>query len=175
MIAFVRSVTAAPISAGSMFRSPSRTSTKTGVAPVWTITFAVAGQVIGVVITSSPVADPERDEREVHRRGAGRDREHVLRVEVLGHPLLEQRRTGPGRQPAGAERLGDGLDLLLADRGRLEAELRFARHSTTKRISSAAARARRERLVAAVADRDHGAGAVRRRAAAARSGSPGSR
>src|SRR5438876_3349993 len=37
-----------------MFRSPSRTSAKMGVAPAWTITFAVAGQVIGVVITSSP-------------------------------------------------------------------------------------------------------------------------
>ena len=41
-----------------MFRSASRTSTKTGVAPVWTITFAVAGQVIGVVITSSPGPTP---------------------------------------------------------------------------------------------------------------------
>ena len=47
-------VTAAAASSGSMLRSPSRTSTNTGVAPVWTITFAVAGQVIGVVITSSP-------------------------------------------------------------------------------------------------------------------------
>ena len=37
-----------------MFRSPSRTSANTGVAPEWTITFAVAGQVIGLVITSSP-------------------------------------------------------------------------------------------------------------------------
>ena len=37
-----------------MFSVSSCTSTKTGVAPVWTITFAVAGQVIGVVITSSP-------------------------------------------------------------------------------------------------------------------------
>ena len=107
------------------------------------------------------LADPERDEREVHRRGAGGDGEHVLRVEVLGHPLLEQRRAGPRRQPARPERVRDGLDLLLADRGRLEAELRLASHSTTKRISSAAARARRERLVAAVADRDHGAGTVR--------------
>ena len=44
-----------------MFRSPSRTSAKTGVAPAWTITFAVAGQVIGVVITSSPGPDAERD------------------------------------------------------------------------------------------------------------------
>src|SRR2546425_5257758 len=41
-----------------MFRSPSRTSAKMGVAPAWTITFAVAGQVIGVVITSSPGPTP---------------------------------------------------------------------------------------------------------------------
>ena len=86
--------------------------------------------------------DPERDERQVHRRGAGRDREHVLHVQVLGHPLLEQGRTRAGGQPAGAERVGDGLDLLLADRGRLEAQLRLSCHSTTKRISSAARRAR---------------------------------
>src|SRR5580765_412157 len=52
--AFVRSVTAAATSAGSMLRSSSSTSTKIGVAPVCTITFAVAGQVIGDVITSSP-------------------------------------------------------------------------------------------------------------------------
>src|SRR3954447_7756728 len=52
--AFVRSVTAAATSAGSMLRSSSSTSTNTGVAPVCTITFAVAGQVIGDVITSSP-------------------------------------------------------------------------------------------------------------------------
>ena len=54
MIAFVRGVTSPATRSGSMFRSVSRTSAKTGVAPVWTITFAVAGQVIGVVITSSP-------------------------------------------------------------------------------------------------------------------------
>src|SRR5436190_18713916 len=41
-----------------MLRSSSRTSTKTGVAPVCTITFAVAGQVIGVVTTSSPGPTP---------------------------------------------------------------------------------------------------------------------
>src|SRR5688572_24956340 len=41
-----------------MLRSSSRTSTKTGVAPAWTITLAVAGQVIGVVITSSPGPTP---------------------------------------------------------------------------------------------------------------------
>jgi hypothetical protein len=58
MIAFVRSVTRAAACSGSTFKSPSRTSANTGVAPVWTITFAVAGQVIGVVITSSPGPTP---------------------------------------------------------------------------------------------------------------------
>src|SRR5918999_2683184 len=53
-IAFVLRVTSAATCSGSMFRSESRTSAKTGFAPVWTITFAVAGHVIGVVITSSP-------------------------------------------------------------------------------------------------------------------------
>src|SRR5436190_1025945 len=58
MIAFVLGVTSAATPAGSMFRSVSRTSAKTGVAPVCTITFAVAGQVIEVVITSSPGPTP---------------------------------------------------------------------------------------------------------------------
>ena len=37
-----------------MFRSESRTSQKIGLAPACSTTFAVAGQVIGLVITSSP-------------------------------------------------------------------------------------------------------------------------
>src|SRR5438132_6983956 len=41
-----------------MLSVSSRTSAKTGVAPQWTITFAVAGQVIDVVITSSPGPTP---------------------------------------------------------------------------------------------------------------------
>src|SRR3954470_11887979 len=41
-----------------MFRSLSRTSAKTTSAPQWTITFAVAGHVIGLVITSSPGPTP---------------------------------------------------------------------------------------------------------------------
>src|SRR5439155_2902515 len=41
-----------------MFRSSLRTSANTGVAPAWRITFAVAGHVIGVVITSSPGPTP---------------------------------------------------------------------------------------------------------------------
>src|SRR6186713_1754297 len=58
MIAFVRSLTSSATWSGSMLRSESRTSANTGVAPVWTMTFAVAGQVIGDVITSSPGPTP---------------------------------------------------------------------------------------------------------------------
>src|SRR5918992_1486109 len=58
MIAFVSSVTASVTRSGSMLRSESRTSTNTGAAPQWTTTFAVAGQVIGLVITSSPGPTP---------------------------------------------------------------------------------------------------------------------
>src|SRR5829696_137475 len=57
-IAFVRSPTSSWTRCGSMFRSPSRTSANTGVAPAWTITFAVAGHVTGVVTTSSPGPTP---------------------------------------------------------------------------------------------------------------------
>src|SRR6266446_8768634 len=41
-----------------MFRSPGRMSANSGVAPQWTITFAVVGQVSEVVITSSPGRTP---------------------------------------------------------------------------------------------------------------------
>src|SRR4051812_41999635 len=58
MTAFVRSVTRSVTDAGSMFSVSSWMSANTGVAPVWTITFAVAGQVIEVVITSSPGPTP---------------------------------------------------------------------------------------------------------------------
>ena len=69
-------------------------------------------------------ADAERQQREVHRRRAGADREDVLDLEVRGEPLLEERRPRTGRQPAGAERLRDCGDLLLPHRRRLEAERR---------------------------------------------------
>ena len=122
MIAFVRSVIRSATWSGSMFRSESRTSAKTGVAPAWTITFAVAGQVIGDVITSSPGSTPTGEQGEMERGGAGRDGEHVLGLDELREAPLELRRFRPGRQPARAKRLRNGLDLLLADRGRLEAE-----------------------------------------------------
>ncbi len=104
--------------------------------------------------------DAERDEREVHRGGARRDGEHVLRLEVLGHPLLEQRRPRPGRQPARAERVGDGLDLLLADRGRLEAELCLSGHTTCEAYCAGRPASALERVVAALARREDRAGPV---------------
>ena len=58
----------------------------------------------------------------MERRRARGDGEHVLGLEVGGHPLLEQRGARPGRQPARPQGLDDGGDLLLPDRGRLEAE-----------------------------------------------------
>ena len=58
MIAFVRSLTSARTDSGSMLSVSSRMSANTGVAPVWTITFAVAGQVSELVITSSPGPTP---------------------------------------------------------------------------------------------------------------------
>ena len=58
MIAFVRGVIAAATAAGSMHSVASSTSTKTGRAPARTITLAVAGQVSGVVMTSSRSSAP---------------------------------------------------------------------------------------------------------------------
>src|SRR5581483_11568083 len=54
MIAFVRELTSSATRAGSTLSVSGSTSAKTGVAPVCTITLAVAGHVTGVVITSSP-------------------------------------------------------------------------------------------------------------------------
>ena len=66
--------------------------------------------------------DTDREQRQVQGRRARCDGEDVLCVEIRRHPLLEQRRPRPRRQPTRSERLGDGRDLLLPDRGRLEAE-----------------------------------------------------
>jgi hypothetical protein len=67
-------------------------------------------------------ADPERDEREMHRRGPGRDGKGVRRADVVGEAALELLRPRAGGQPARADRVGNGRDLLVADGGRLEPE-----------------------------------------------------
>ena len=71
-------------------------------------------------------ADPERDERQVHRGRAGRDRERMLDAAVGGELLLELRRERSGREPAGLERVQHVRALLVAERGRSEAERRCA-------------------------------------------------
>ena len=77
--------------------------------------------------------DAERDQRHVERRRAGRDRERVLRADILGEPPLELRRPRPGRQPARPERLGDSLDLLVPDRRGLEGEEGVAARTGVRR------------------------------------------
>ena len=124
----------------------------------------------------------------MERRRSGGEGERVLGAEVLGEAPLELGRAGPGREPARAQRLGDGRDLLLADRGRLEAEerLRVSRalsdalrasigdaRRTARRprrrarapLAGVAAREHRARPVGAAAKRpEHAARAAGRRA-----------
>ena len=155
-----------------MLRSPSRTSTKTGVAPVWTITFAVAGQVIGVVITSSPgpipsatsarciAAVPEATASTcfASRYSAIRSSSSAARGPVVSQPERSVVR--------------DGLDLLLADRGGLEAQLGLAASFDEEAYFVRGGPSAGERVVAALADGDHGARPVGAAAAAARRRDP---
>ena len=78
MMARVRSVTAAATCVGIDVEVTGPTSTKTGAAPACTITFAVAGHVIGVVIDLVARPDAEREQRQVHRGRARADCERVL-------------------------------------------------------------------------------------------------
>ena len=138
----------------------------------WTITFAVAGHVIGRRDHLVAGPDAEREQREVQRGGARGDGEHVLAPEVAPpNALLELGRLRAGRQPARADRLGDRLDLLLADGGRLEAEERVtsrrAASTVTKRMRVGGGAARCERLLAARRRRRARRPRGRRRAAAA--------
>ena len=66
--------------------------------------------------------DTERDERQVERRGARGDGEHVLCLEVVAHAGLELGRARSRRQPARPQRLRDGVDLRFGDRRGLERE-----------------------------------------------------
>ena len=87
--------------------------------------------------------DPERDEGEVECRRAGSEREHMLRLEVLGQAPLELRGPRAGRQPARPQRLRNGRDLVVVDRRRLEAEHRLApRGNVLHRVTQRTARLR---------------------------------
>ena len=73
--------------------------------------------------------DAKRQQRQVHRGGARGDRHRVLRARVFGESPLQLGRPRPGGQPARAQRLRDRCDLLLPERGRLEAEEGLPRRS----------------------------------------------
>ena len=74
------------------------------------------------------LADPERAQREVHRRRAGGDGERERSLRVVGELALELPRERPGGQPAGLERAQHVGALLVAERGRCEVEPALAAH-----------------------------------------------
>ena len=138
-----------------MFRSPSRTSAKTGVAPAWTITFAVAGHVIGVVITSSPGPTPSAssarcsaavpDATRERRASPRRTRRSAPRAPPCAAPssasrsgASPRRRRSPPRRSraAGSERNGSPS----------YARASASTSAVTKRMRSAAAVGPRQRL-----------------------------
>jgi hypothetical protein len=89
-------------------------------------------------------AHSECDEREMECCRPRREREHVLRLEVLGEPPLQLGGAGAGGEPARANGLGDRLDLLLAHGRGLEAEERLPRGQLLhRRCRSVCARLRR--------------------------------
>ncbi len=70
--------------------------------------------------------DAGSDQRQMQGCGARRDGEGVSCSSVGREPSLELLRTGPRREPARAQDVRDGIDLLVADRGRLKGKERRA-------------------------------------------------
>src|SRR6188474_3133426 len=167
-IAFVRSVTSGASRTASRFRSSSRTSQNTGVAPVCSITFAVAGQVIGDVITSSPGPTPTaRSARCIaavpeltastcgtSRYSARRSSRSAARGPVVSHPERSVSATAAissspiagGWKPSGVSR-----------RVRIDPEAYGVRRTASPLERLVAARARREHRAGAVGPRAQGA------------------
>ena len=130
MTARVRGVTAASTAAGSRQSVASSTSQKTGLAPARTITLAVAGQVSGVVMTSSPSPSPTPSARSARYIAAVQEEtaSACCASAYCGELALELPRERPGGQPAGLERVQHVRALLLAERGRSEVEPVLAAH-----------------------------------------------
>ena len=107
----------------------------------------------------------------------------MLGLEELAHAPLELGRARAGRQPAGADRLRDGCDLLFADRraagtrGSSSAgpERRAPASAVTKRMRSAAASARASGLLAGSPDGEERPRPVGAAAERVERRSPGSR
>ena len=89
-IARVRFVTAAATCSTSMLNVSGRMSTNTGVAPTRAMHPAVAKNVNGVVITSSPGPIPSAIKATIKRVRAARHADRVLRPDVVGHLALER-------------------------------------------------------------------------------------
>src|SRR2546421_7366964 len=153
-----------------MLRSDSRTAAKTGVAPVWTITFAVAGQVIGVVITSSPgptpsatrvrciaaVQDVTAITRSTSRYSAARRSSSAALGPVVSQPerIVSATASISSSPTAGGwnERKVPRAGLVLDESSGIDGVEAYA---------LGGARSPLERLLARVADREHRARAVR--------------
>ena len=110
---------------------------------------------IDVVITSSPGPIPSATSARCIAAVPEATASACLAPDVLGEAALELGGARPGGQPARADRVGDGGDLLVADRGRLETEEGLSSRrqlrggiDRTKRTQSAARPARSTASVA---------------------------
>ena len=111
----MRPVMAASMRGGSMFRLTGSISTKTGLAPVIMIEVAEAMNVNGVVMTSSPGADPQRQQAQEQAAGAAVDRHGVPAAQVRGERFLEPAQGRPQRQVRAAQHFHHALDFPLRD------------------------------------------------------------
>ncbi len=89
MMARVRGVMAASISAASMLQVSGSMSTNTGLRRPARSSRRVAAKVNGVVMTSSPGFRSERHQRDQQRLGAAGHGDAVPGAGALGQPLLE--------------------------------------------------------------------------------------
>src|SRR4051794_25300073 len=151
-----------------MFRSPSRMSAKTGVAPQCTITFAVAGHVSAVVITSSPGRTPTASRARwsaavpdetastwfASRYSAARRSSSAARGPVVSQP---DRIVSATASISSSPTAGGWNERKVARRARLNESSGIGgdeAYALRRRVGP------RERLVARVADREDRAGAV---------------
>ena len=88
-------------------------STKTGVAPMLLIASAVAKNVNGVVITSSPGSIPEALQAVMRASVPGVDADRVLDPEIRRNLLLQFDHVRPQDEPPRAEHPLQGVDELV--------------------------------------------------------------
>ena len=116
----------------SMLRVARSTSTNTVVAPVRSITLAVAKKLCAGVITSSPGPMPSISRATCIAAGGRGQRAHRAPAEVFGQRPLERRHLRAARDPAAAQRLGDGGDHRLVDRRAREGQVGHGHDRATR-------------------------------------------